>query len=154
MSTENLMRREYQKPDREPDAPRRPAGYAFQEYPKYVAPIGGGAPVVVHSAEEERTITGASPVVSPPEPAAPAAKPAPSPLTGRIIRAARALLGWTQGDLAEHAGVSLVTVQKIESQNAVPGKWDSVAAVERVLIDAGVSWRTTPEECGVALMRE
>ena len=105
MSTENLMRREYQR-DREPALRQRPERYVFQEFPKYITPPSGGDPVLVHSAEEERAITGASAVVSPSEPAASAPKPARLnkaeaqntviyALTGRIIRAARALLGWT-----------------------------------------------------------
>ena len=33
------------------------------------------------------------------------------------VRAARALLGWSQGDLAERAGISKQSVNRIESGN-------------------------------------
>ena len=144
------MRREYQR-DREASPGPRREGQVFQEYPKWIAVAGhpqGG--VVVRDAAEERAVTGA-PV---PEPTAPeSAAPARDPLSGQIIRAARALLGWNQSELADLAGVSLPTLHKIESVDAMPEGWPSVAAVERVLIEAGVSWRASPEECGVALRK-
>jgi DNA-binding XRE family transcriptional regulator len=37
-------------------------------------------------------------------------------LTPRLCKAARALLGWTSGDLAEHSGVSGTTIRIFESE--------------------------------------
>jgi predicted transcriptional regulator len=36
------------------------------------------------------------------------------------IRAARAVLGWSQPDLAEQSGVSVVAIARLESGMAVP----------------------------------
>lgn len=56
------------------------------------------------------------------------------------IRAARALLGWSQSRLAEEAGVSLITVKRLEgSEETFPARYSTVlavvAALERVGID-------------------
>jgi DNA-binding XRE family transcriptional regulator len=37
-------------------------------------------------------------------------------LTPRLCKAARALLGWTSGDLAEHSGISGTTIRIFESE--------------------------------------
>ena len=38
----------------------------------------------------------------------------------RQLRAARALLGWTQKELADHSGVSLSTLNRFERESGVP----------------------------------
>ena len=55
------------------------------------------------------------------------------------IRAARALLGWSQPALAEAAGLSLPTIVRMESQLG-PGRSSAanVEAVRRALESAGV----------------
>ena len=57
-------------------------------------------------------------------------------LVAAQIRAARALLGWSQARLAEAAAVSLVTVKRLES-NGNPQK-QTLDAVEAALKAAGV----------------
>lgn len=54
-------------------------------------------------------------------------------LTAAATRAARGLLKWSMRDLAEHAGVSLPTVLKLESDKAVSADTADkiVAALER-----------------------
>lgn len=44
-----------------------------------------------------------------------------SSVTGRQIKAARALLGWSREDLAERAGVSAPTVKVVEKDDAQLG---------------------------------
>jgi transcriptional regulator with XRE-family HTH domain len=56
------------------------------------------------------------------------------------IRAARALLGWSQTRLSEEAGVSLITIKRLEgAHEAFPARYATVMAVvdalERVGID-------------------
>jgi transcriptional regulator with XRE-family HTH domain len=60
-------------------------------------------------------------------------------LTAMQIRAARALLGWSQPALAKASGVSLPTIVRMESQ-AGPGRSAAanVDAVQRALEGAGV----------------
>jgi hypothetical protein len=53
------------------------------------------------------------------------------------VRAARALLGWSQGDLAERAGVSKQTVNRIESGN-MDARFSTVSALDEAFRGAGV----------------
>lgn len=38
-------------------------------------------------------------------------------ITPRLSRAARALLGWNQGDLADHSGIAISTIRRFEGGN-------------------------------------
>ncbi len=44
---------------------------------------------------------------------------------GAQIRAARALLDWSAGELAERSGVARMTVQRFERCEGVPPGWKS-----------------------------
>lgn len=57
--------------------------------------------------------------------------------TSRQIRAARALLGWTQQTLADRALVALNTVNAIETDRPYP-KEDTIESVIQALEKAGV----------------
>jgi transcriptional regulator with XRE-family HTH domain len=55
------------------------------------------------------------------------------------IRAARALLGWSQDKLARAAGVGLATLQRIEqNEGVVKGNFSTVLKIQKVLEQAGV----------------
>ncbi len=54
------------------------------------------------------------------------------------IRAARGLLGWSQTELAEAAGLSLPTVKRFETANGVKVSGDAVAMMQTALETAGV----------------
>jgi DNA-binding XRE family transcriptional regulator len=58
-------------------------------------------------------------------------------VTSRQIRAARALLGWTQEMLADRALVAVNTVRAMEQDRPYP-KPDTIEAVWRALEKAGV----------------
>ena len=58
-------------------------------------------------------------------------------VSSRQIRAARALLNWTQQTLADHAVVAINTVRAIEANRSYP-KPDSITAVHRALRKAGI----------------
>ena len=53
------------------------------------------------------------------------------------VRAARALLGWSQGDLAERAGISKQAVNRIESGN-MDARFSTVSALDEAFRGAGV----------------
>ena len=57
--------------------------------------------------------------------------------TSRQIRAARALLGWTQQTLADRALVALNTVNAIETDRPYP-KEDTIESVIQTLEKAGI----------------
>lgn len=62
-------------------------------------------------------------------------------LTGRHIRAARALLGWAQSDLARKARVALRTVRRMEGfDGPVGARTDTLGKVAGVLQKAGVEF--------------
>ncbi len=60
-------------------------------------------------------------------------------ITSAQMRAARALLGWDQRQLAEAAGLSLPTIQRMEaSDGQVRGNVDSLMKVVQALEQAGM----------------
>ncbi|HWJ74679.1 MAG TPA: transcriptional regulator [Kaistia sp.] len=62
-------------------------------------------------------------------------------ITGAQIRAARALVRWTAGDLADAAKVGVMTVRRAEAvDGAVPTTAANAAAIRRVLEEAGVEF--------------
>jgi len=72
-------------------------------------------------------------------------------MTLEQMRAARGLLGWSQADLAEHSGVSLPTVKRMESVGPGRSSGNTVQAVEDSLVKAGVQF--IPENGGGAGVR-
>ncbi len=57
------------------------------------------------------------------------------------LKAARALIGWSQDKLAEESGISSPTVKRMEnSEGAVRGHADSVWKVQQCLENAGVEF--------------
>jgi transcriptional regulator with XRE-family HTH domain len=63
------------------------------------------------------------------------------------IRAARALLGWSQATLAQVAGTSLATLQRIEqNEGVVKGNFSTILKIQRALEEAGI--RFTDDDAG------
>ncbi len=60
-------------------------------------------------------------------------------ITARQIRAARALLGWSQQHLADKAIVSFNAVTRIERGEVDP-RVSTITSVEKALTDAGVEF--------------
>ncbi len=58
-------------------------------------------------------------------------------ITSPLIRAARALAGWTQAELAEAAGLSEIAIKNIEREATDP-RASSLAAIEEAFAEAGV----------------
>ena len=62
-------------------------------------------------------------------------------ITGRHLRAARGLLGWTQRDLARRGKVALGTLRKMEeSDGHVDSRTDTLVRVMTALEKAGVEF--------------
>ena len=60
-------------------------------------------------------------------------------ISGIQIRAGRALLGWDQGKLAEAAGVSIITVKRLEAAGeAINAHFATVMKVKTAFEKAGV----------------
>lgn len=59
----------------------------------------------------------------------------------RQVKAARALLGWSQSDLARQSGVSEPTVKRLEAQDGeLGGRADTAAKLVDALRSAGVEF--------------
>jgi transcriptional regulator with XRE-family HTH domain len=55
------------------------------------------------------------------------------------IRAGRALLGWSQNQLARRAGVGPATLQRIERSNGiVKGNFSTILKIQKALEQAGI----------------
>lgn len=61
-------------------------------------------------------------------------------LTPAGIRAAKALLGWDNGELAERAGLSRNTVQAMQVRDEIGGTVRTARLVRQVLEDAGIEF--------------
>jgi transcriptional regulator with XRE-family HTH domain len=69
------------------------------------------------------------------------------------MKAARALLGWSQEDLAERSGMSYPTIARLEAQDgALGGRDDTVAKIVNALEAAGIEF-TNGREPGVKLRK-
>jgi transcriptional regulator with XRE-family HTH domain len=66
-------------------------------------------------------------------------------ITARQIRAARALLGWSQPQLADHSRVAQATIARLERAAVVP-RIDTLNAVREALEAGGVEF--LPESGG------
>lgn len=64
------------------------------------------------------------------------------------IRAARGFLGWSQGDLAERAGLSVQTVKRMESKGTGTSTLDNVMRVRAALEGAGCSFLADDGDLG------
>ncbi len=68
-------------------------------------------------------------------------------LQANQIRAARALLSWSQGELVEKAGLSLTTIRRMEDDKIGPERSSAgnVATVTKTLEAAGVLFQADGE---------
>ena len=63
------------------------------------------------------------------------------------IRAARALLGWSQIQLAHRAGVGLATLQRVEqNEGLVKGNFATILKIQKALEHAGIQF--TEDDAG------
>ena len=69
------------------------------------------------------------------------------------IRAARALLGWSQNHLANEAGVGMATLQRIEqAEGVVKGHFSTILKIQDALQEAGIRFiENDTGEIGVIL---
>lgn len=83
-------------------------------------------------------------------------RPPPAPLCGALIRAARALVGWSLADLAAASGVSVSTLRRIEETDEThPRRTAALKALQRTLEQAGVVFaRSIDGRAHLSLARE
>jgi ribosome-binding protein aMBF1 (putative translation factor) len=75
-------------------------------------------------------------------------------ITGRQVRAARALLNWKQEMLAEKALVALTALKRLESERGLPTHESTRDQVRRALEAAGVLFMESDRGRGVMLLNE
>ena len=69
----------------------------------------------------------------------------------RQVKAARALLGWSQSDLARQSGISEPTIARLESaEGKLGGRGETVRRIRAALEAAGVEF-TNGDQPGVRL---
>lgn len=70
------------------------------------------------------------------------------------IRAARALLGWRQEDLAQAAKIGLATIARIEQgEGMVQGNFSTIMKIQAALERQGISFTADAEGFGVRLAK-
>lgn len=75
-------------------------------------------------------------------------------ITGRQVRAARALLNWKQEMLAEKALVALTALKRLESERGLPIHESTHDQVRRALEAAGILFVESDRGRGVMLLKE
>ena len=66
------------------------------------------------------------------------------------IRAARALLGWDQNRLAKEAGVSVITVKRVEgADDGFHARYETVMKIRRAVEKAGIEFVNAQGQIGV-----
>ena len=75
-------------------------------------------------------------------------------ITGRQVRAARALLNWKQEMLAEKALVALTALKRMESERGLPVQESTRDQIRRALEAAGVLFVDSDRGHGVMLLNE
>lgn len=75
-------------------------------------------------------------------------------ITARQIRAARALLGWTQETLADAALISLTALKRLESENGLRVHESTGDRVRRALEGAGIVFLTSDRGQGVMIVHD
>lgn len=68
-----------------------------------------------------------------------------------FIKSARAVLGWSQADLAEHSGVSLVAIARLET-DAVSPRLSTIVKIKEAFTQAGVRAIDDQPEGGYTLI--
>jgi transcriptional regulator with XRE-family HTH domain len=68
------------------------------------------------------------------------------------IKAARALIGWSQEDLAMHSGVSMPTVKRLESRSKLRVSEEARLKMEAALESAGIEF-TNGDKPGLRLSK-
>ena len=72
-------------------------------------------------------------------------------ITARQSRAARALLGWTQQELADKALVSLTALKRLESEKDLRVYESTEDQVRRVFEDSGITFLRSDKGEGVLI---
>jgi predicted transcriptional regulator len=62
-------------------------------------------------------------------------------ITGRQLKAARALLGWEQWDLAKKSGVAISTIRRMESfEGEIAARTATLSLVQKAVEKAGIEF--------------
>ena len=69
-------------------------------------------------------------------------------ITAAQVKAARAMLGLSQGNLAERTGLGIATIKRLELSTQLRGAATTLWKVQTVLEEAGVEFLEASEEGG------
>ncbi|EME69052.1 hypothetical protein H261_15365 [Paramagnetospirillum caucaseum] len=68
-------------------------------------------------------------------------------ISARQIRAARALLGWSQQDLADRAIISVNALRRLEAEQVDP-RLSTISAIKAALEGAGIEFQSADQTKG------
>jgi transcriptional regulator with XRE-family HTH domain len=69
-------------------------------------------------------------------------------ITAAQVKAARALLGWSQGHLAEKTGLGVATIKRLELSSELRGAATTLWKVQTTLEEAGVEFLPAEKQSG------
>ena len=72
-------------------------------------------------------------------------------ITAAQVKAARALLGWSQGALADKTGLGIATIKRLELSSELRGAATTLWKVQTVLEEAGVEFLPASRESGAGV---
>lgn len=72
----------------------------------------------------------------------------------RQIKAARALLDWTQSDLSQKADVSTITLKRLETKGIATARQGTLESIERAFIAAGIEFLDDKAKEGAAILKK
>lgn len=75
-----------------------------------------------------------------------------SMLTAELSRAARGLLDWTQQRASREMGIDASTLAEFEARGRI-ARWSTLAVIESVYVNAGITFLNHPDKVGVLLDR-
>lgn len=73
-------------------------------------------------------------------------------LTGRIVRASRALLGWSQIEMAEKCEIGVSAIRRIEAIDGVPKAYTStLQKIETRLLAEGITFDAQQDHLSIQM---
>lgn len=74
--------------------------------------------------------------------------------SARQIKAARALLGWSQQEIAKKLDISIITVKRIEKEGMVNTRAGTVEALEKMFTGAGIEFIDDKTKEGAVILKK
>ena len=74
--------------------------------------------------------------------------------SARQFKAARALLGWSQEEIAKKLDVSTITIKRLEKEGAVNTRQDTVETLTKMYVSAGIEFIDNATKEGAVVLKK